>query len=87
MRRRCGFLEEVRRGPVRLVWAHGRTGVEECPKSFVTSASTELVEQFFVWKASVARNWAMLTARQADAFGVLEEEWRAGTDSGGSDGG
>ena len=82
VRRRCGFLAEEKRGPVKLVWAHGRAGVEECPKSFVTAASAELVERFFIWKASGAREWERLTAREAEAFGVLEEEWRAGTDSG-----
>ncbi len=76
VKRRCGFLPEERRGEARLVWVKGRTGVQECPKSFGTPASAELVERFFVWKASGAGGWSALSARQADAFQVLEEEWR-----------
>lgn len=69
------------------MWVQGRTGIEECPKSFVRPESAELVERYFVWKASGAREWAKLAAREADGFGLLEEEWRAGTDLGGSNGG
>ena len=76
VKRRCGFLAEELRGASRLVWVKGRAGVQECPKSFVTAASVELVEQFFVWKASGAGGWGELTARQADAFEALEVEWR-----------
>jgi hypothetical protein len=65
------------RGEAKLVWVHGRTGVDECPKSLVTAESMELVERFFVWKASGAGGWSELTAREADAFQVLEEEWRS----------
>lgn len=59
------------------MWVHGRTGVQECPKSLVTAASVEMVERFFVWKASGASGWGELMAREADAFQVLEEEWRS----------
>jgi hypothetical protein len=51
--------------------------VDECPKSLVTPASVELVEKYFVWKASGAMGWAELTAREADAFQMLDEELRA----------
>jgi len=81
-RRRCGFLPEGKRGPARLVWVQGKTGTDECPKSLTTAASAELVERFFVWKASGAGSWDKLSAREADAFVVLEEEWRTSSDSG-----
>ncbi|MEO8100789.1 MAG: hypothetical protein ABI811_24040 [Acidobacteriota bacterium] len=51
--------------------------MDECPKSLVTAESTEFVERYFVWKASGAGGWGELQAREADAFQVLEEEWRA----------
>ena len=76
-RRRCGFLPESERGERKLVWAHGRAGVDECPKSLVTPASAEMVEKYFVWKASGAMAWAELTAREADAFQMFDEEWRS----------
>lgn len=76
-RRRCGFLPVEQRGEARLVWVRGKTGVDECPKSLMTAASVEFVERFFVWKASGAGGWGELAARQADAFQLLEEEWRS----------
>ena len=69
-------MPEGERGERRLVWVHGTTGVDECPKSFVTPSSVELVEKYFVWKASGASSWANLPAREADAFQILDEEWR-----------
>ena len=59
-----------------MVWVHGKTGVDQCPKSLTTAASAELVERYFVWKASGAGGWGGLSAREADAFQILEEEWR-----------
>lgn len=61
-----------------MVWARGKAAIDECPTSFVTPASVELVEQYFAWKASV---WGQvgaseLTAREAEAFVMLEQEWR-----------
>ncbi|HEY7338471.1 MAG TPA: hypothetical protein VH639_26530 [Bryobacteraceae bacterium] len=76
-KRRCGFLPEDRRGKPRLVWARGRASAEECPKSLVTAASVELVERFFAWKFAAGRDAMELTAREADAFLILEKEWRA----------
>jgi hypothetical protein len=49
-------------------------GSEECPKSFVSAESIELVETFFVWKS-----WGLqreLSAREADAFVLMELELR-----------
>jgi hypothetical protein len=74
-RRRCGFIAEEQRGAKRLVWARGRTATDECPKSAMTAASLELLESFFVWKR-LGGVWREPTAREADAFMTLEEEWR-----------
>jgi hypothetical protein len=79
-RRRCGFLPQEQRGPKRIVWARGRAAAEECPKSLVTAASIELVERYF---ASKVWRWSDPTARDADAFMLLEEELRAEVASGG----
>lgn len=64
------------------MWVQGKTGTNECPKSLTTAASAEMVERFFVWKASGAGGWDELSARQADAFVVLEEEWRTSAELG-----
>src|SRR5580692_95289 len=50
-RRRCGFLPEAKREAVRVVWAKGRVATEECPTSFITPVSVELVEKYFAYVA------------------------------------
>jgi len=77
IRRRCGWIEEERRGPRRLVWARGRVRAEECPKSFVAPQSVEWVEKFLIWKFSGGGGLNDLPAREADAFLILEREWRS----------
>jgi hypothetical protein len=52
----------------------GRAVSEECPKSFVTAESLELLEKYFVWKLSAGGLRAELPAREADAFVTLEGE-------------
>ena len=79
-------MPEGRRGPARLVWARGETGIQECPKSFITACSGEMVERFAVWRMSGAGGWSELTAREADAFQVLEGEMRRAAETGVTDG-
>jgi hypothetical protein len=66
-------LPEEKRGPVRPVWARGRVATEECPRSLVTPASLELLEKYWVWKASGGA-LGELSAREADAVLLLESE-------------
>jgi hypothetical protein len=49
---------------------------EECPKSLVTPASVELLEKFYGWKFAGGGSLAELPAKDADAFLILESEWR-----------
>jgi hypothetical protein len=76
-RRRCGWLPLEERGETRLVWARGRVGAEECPKSLVSPQSLEWVERFFAWKFAGGGALDALGARESDAFLILEREWRA----------
>ncbi len=83
-RRRCGFIPESRRGAQRPVWARGSVVSEECPTSLITPTSIELVEMFFTSKLTGGRAEAgELTAREADAFVILEREWRMEQSNGG----
>jgi len=75
--RRCGFLPEDQRGARRPVWVRGRRVSEECPKSLITTDSVTLLEKFFVWTFSGRRGGDELTAREADAFVLLDAEYRA----------
>jgi hypothetical protein len=51
--------------------------VDECPKSAITPESIALMEAYSGWKGGGWRVWEDLDARRADAFEVLEGEWRA----------
>jgi hypothetical protein len=71
-----------------VVWARNGAAAEECPTSLVTPASIEFLEKFFAWKTvgvikvtageSTAGELTTqgLTAREAEAFVMLEREWR-----------
>lgn len=82
IRRRCGFLEAEKRGPRKLVWVRGRVSSEECPKSLVTPTSVELVEKFLGWKFGGGGALDDLPAKEADAFLVLDGEWRSEVEAG-----
>jgi hypothetical protein len=77
VRRRCGFLAEEKRGPRKMVWARARVSSEECPKSLVTLESVGLLEKFFAWKFAGGGSLMEMAAKEADAFLILEGEWRA----------
>lgn len=78
VKRRCGWLPLDRRGPRKVVWVRGVVGVEECPKSLVTPQSLEWIERFLAWKFAGGGRIEGLDAREADAFLMLEREWRTG---------
>jgi hypothetical protein len=44
-----------------------------CPKSFVTAESQTLVEEFFVRRRLGGLEFAELTAKQVEAFVILEK--------------
>src|SRR3954468_5537067 len=69
MKRRCGWLPvNVDKTPSVPVWVRGRVGSTECPKSYVTSESLALLEQFYAWKLLGSIDPKTLPARTMDAF-------------------
>jgi hypothetical protein len=76
-KRRCGWkgFEEDDRAP--LVWARRGAAARTCPTSFVTAESLGLVEEFSVRKRLGLWDMAGLTARQVEAFVILEKELAA----------
>ena len=56
-----------------MVWARGRVGTEECPRSFVSAASVGFVEKYFARKMM---DLGDVTAREAEAFAIVERELR-----------
>jgi hypothetical protein len=75
-------LPEDERGPRRPVWVRGRRVTEECPKSLITTDSVEAIEKFLVWTFSGRRGGEEFTAREIDAFVLLDAEYRAEVASG-----
>ncbi len=57
-----------------MVWARNGFAITECPKSYVSSQSLSLLEEYAVWKAVGPVAFGMLTARQAEAFHALDLE-------------
>jgi hypothetical protein len=60
--------------PGPLVWARKHVAITTCPKSYVTAESVGLVEEFFIRRRLGATGTAELTARQVEAFVILEKE-------------
>jgi len=70
-----------RLGETRVVWASGATGITECPKSAVTGQSLAWLEAFLVWKTMGGVAWEDMWSKQCDAFLVLEQELRKGSET------
>lgn len=83
--RRCGYLglAEDEDGPP--VWARRQVALGTCPRSYITAESEALVEEFAARRRLSEWSFAELSARQVEAFAILEkaleEEWRDGRES------
>jgi hypothetical protein len=55
------------------VWARRRVSLKTCPKSYITAESQTFVEEFFVRRRLGAGDFASLSARQVEAFVILEK--------------
>ncbi len=55
------------------MWARKNVALRTCPKSFITAESEALVEEFFARRRLGAANLAELSARQVEAFVILEK--------------
>jgi len=47
-----------------------------CPKSLISAQSLALLEEYFAWKLLGQADFRTLSARQVDAFCILENELR-----------
>ena len=65
-----GFREAPKAAPV---WARRHVSTSVCPRSYITADSDTLLEEYFVRRRLSGMDLARLTARQADAFLVIEE--------------
>jgi hypothetical protein len=82
-KRRCGWIgskashngEAPSEKKNRPVWARGDVVLHVCPTSFITAESAELVQEFFVRKRLSGFDLSRLTARQVEAFAILDNAW------------
>jgi hypothetical protein len=65
-----------------LVWARKHVSLQTCPKSYITGESLSLLEEFLARRRMGTREWGSLTARQVEAFLILERELEAGINDG-----
>ncbi len=59
---------------VKPVWARKHIHLATCPKSYITPESIEAVEDFLVRRQLGRVDSAELTARQVEAFIILQNE-------------
>jgi hypothetical protein len=68
----------VEGGRTSVVWARGQVALTRCPKSCITPESEALVEEFLVRRRLGGLRFEELSARQVEAFLILEKEWSDG---------
>jgi hypothetical protein len=56
-----------------VVWARGGIALTTCPKSYVTAESETLLEDFLVRRRLGGYRMEDISARQAEAFVVVEQ--------------
>lgn len=59
-----------------MVWARQGVSAERCPKSLITAQSQAWLEEYGVWKRLGSPERKELTARQVEAFLLLEDEFQ-----------
>jgi hypothetical protein len=74
-KRNCGWLGGRDEDRVRPVWVRKRVAISTCPKSYVTGDSLAAVEEFFGRKRVGGIRVEELSAKQVEAFAVLENEY------------
>jgi len=77
MKRRCGWLPAALETPERVIWARKRVSTDQCPTSVVSAQSVSWIEQFYVWRRLRESYPGELSAREVEAFLILEGEAQA----------
>ena len=63
--------------PKKIVWARKRVSTDRCPTSIVSAQSLTWIEQFYVWRRLGPKYPGELSAREIEAFLILELEAQA----------
>ena len=56
-----------------MVWSRKRVIATQCPKSLVTVESLAWIDEFHAWKLCGGGDYRTWSARQWDAFSILEQ--------------
>ena len=72
-KRRCGFITPAppQADALPPIWARKGEALVSCPKSYITAESAGLIEEFMM-RRRVKAGFAELSAREAEAFTILE---------------
>lgn len=73
--RRCGWLPAPAEPKPRAVWARGGVSTTSCPKSYVTAQSLAWLDEYCAYRTLGRPDAGGLTAREVEAFLVLDNEW------------
>jgi hypothetical protein len=65
-----------------MVWARRNVTLDTCPKPYITAESLSLLEEFFLRRRFRAFSVEELSARQVEAFLILEKELAAEVEMG-----
>ena len=60
--------------PEKVVWARRRVSTDRCPTSLISAQSLTWIEQFWVWRRLGPSYPGELSAREIEAFLILEKE-------------
>jgi hypothetical protein len=74
VKRRCGWIPAALKTPSKIVWARKSVSTDECPTSIVSAQSTTWIEQYYVWKRLGPSYPGELSAREVEAFLILDRE-------------
>lgn len=77
LKRRCAWTPAAIQTPPTVVWARKRASTDRCPTSVVTAQSLTWIEQFYIWRKLGPNYPSELSARDVEAFLILDYETQA----------
>lgn len=77
IKRRCAWLPSATLPAPRPVWVRNGVYTEACPKSLVQPQSLAWIEEFVAWRRIGGIRLDEMSARQVDAFLILDAELTA----------
>jgi hypothetical protein len=73
-KRRCGWSPAASSARETVVWARRQSVLTTCPRSYITAESEAMVEEFLVRRRFGGLRFEELSARQVEAFLILDKE-------------